>query len=65
MGYSSWGHKELDTTEQLTFPRFILCLMYLYVQHLLQRQAEQTHTHGIHLGSGQKHKHLMDSASED
>ena len=52
VGYSPWGHKDLDTTEQLTLPRFTLCLIYLYVQHLLQRQAEWTHTHGMYLGSG-------------
>ena len=35
MGSSPWGHKELDTTEQLTLSlASVLCFLFLAVRHV-------------------------------
>ena len=52
VGYSSRGRKDLDTTEQLTLPRFTLCLIYLYRSSTCFKGKQSGHTHGIYLGSG-------------
>ena len=31
MGYSPWGHGELDTTEQLTFAHFFTSYFIIYI----------------------------------
>ena len=34
LGYSPWGHKELDTTEQLNFLETRFCMLQLKTLHL-------------------------------